>query len=424
MEIEKIVNLIKTKQKVGKNNFDELIENYTSGNISDDDILPVVQAIYKYDLSDEDLFYLTNAMKNSGGTLDLTKLGQVVDKHSTGGVSDTTTIILVPICATLGTKMLKLSGRSLGFTGGTCDKLEAFFGYKTDIDINTAMELVSKNGGCMLTSSLSLAPADKKLYALRDKTGLVDNISLIASSVMSKKLASGADIIVLDVKYGNGAFMPSKYMAKRLGKKMKKIGTLAGKKVKVVYGNMNQPLGYNIGSKLETMEAIRVLSGKEKGNLYTESVRLASICVALDKHISLSKAKNMVENVINNGSALEKLKTMALEQGGNLDLFSEEYPAPTFVVNSPFSGKVCYYKTKELGKLANTIEKTSRIEYAKATKNKSKRIQNNIPAFGIITTKKLGDKVNLGEPLFYVYANDDKNENELRYKLLSSIIIK
>lgn len=424
MEIEKIVNLIKTKQKIGKQIFDELISAYTLDNISDEEILPVIQAIYKYDICDEDLFYLTDAMKNSGQTLDLSSLGQVVDKHSTGGVSDTTTIILVPICATLGTKMLKLSGRSLGFTGGTCDKLEAFSGYKTDIDIPSAIELTKQNGGCMLTSSLSLAPADKKIYALRDKTGLVDNVSLIASSVMSKKLASGANIIVLDVKYGNGAFMPTKYMAKRLGKKMKKIGTLAGKKVKVVYGNMNQPLGYNIGSKLETMEAIRVLSGKEKGNLYKESVKLASICVALDKHISTSKAKRMVEDVINNGSALEKLKTMVKAQGGSDELFSEEYPTSTFVIRSPFMGKVCYYKTKDIGKLANNIEKSSLSEFAKTSKNKKNTNKQKTPCYGIITTKKLGDKVSINEPLFYVYAKDEKDKLEIQYKLLSSIIIK
>lgn len=410
MEIEKIVNLVKTKQKIGKDAIDNLIHCYTIGEISDEQILPFVQAVYDYDICDEDLFYLTDAMKNSGDVLDLKSLGQVVDKHSTGGVSDTTTIILVPICATIDTKMLKLSGRSLGFTGGTCDKLETFLGYKTDIELDKAIELVRQNGGCMMTSSLSIAPADKKLYALRDKTGLVDNISLIASSVMSKKLAGGADIIVLDVKYGNGAFMPTKKLAKKLGQKMVAIGKLAGKKVKIVYGQMNQPLGFNIGSKLETMEAIKVLKGEEKGKLYCDSVRLASICVALDKHIPYLCAKHKVKKVIKSGQALEKLKIMVKSQGGSLDLFNESYSKPSFIVKASQSGKVAMYHTKELGEIATQIEMEA---------NKDKSL-----CLGIITTKKLGDKVKKGEPLFYVFTKDNKQNKDIENKLNECIVIK
>ncbi len=412
MGTKEITNMIKNKQPLGKNVIDNVIKSYCDNTISDDEILPIIKAIYDNDISDQDLFYLTDAMKNSGHTLDLSELGQVVDKHSTGGVSDTTTIILVPICAVLGTKMLKLSGRGLGFTGGTCDKLEAFSGYKTDIDLNDAIDLVKKNGGCMMTSSLEIAPADKKIYTLRNKTGLVDNVSLIASSIMSKKLASGADIIVLDVKYGNGAFMPNLKMAKKLGNKMKKIGTLAGKKIKIVYGKMSQPLGYNIGPKLETMEAIKVLEGKEKGNLYKDSVRLASLCVSLDKHIPYLFAKHKVIKTIKDKTALEKLKVMVKSQGGSLELFDEEYKEPTLIVKSKINGKVKGYNTKDLGEIV--------CEMGTNARNSNDKIDYNL---GIITTKKIGKKVKIGDILFKIYAKDLLQAKEVEQKLLQTIFI-
>ena len=412
MDTKEIANMIKSKQPLGKDLIDNVIKSYCNNTISDDEILPIIKAIYDNDISDQDLFYLTDAMKNSGHTLDLNELGQVVDKHSTGGVSDTTTIILVPICAVLGTKMLKLSGRGLGFTGGTCDKLEAFSGYKTDIDLNDAIDLVKKNGGCMMTSSLEIAPADKKIYTLRNKTGLVDSVSLIASSIMSKKLASGADIIVLDVKYGNGAFMPNLKMAKKLGNKMKKIGTLAGKKIKIVYGKMSQPLGYNVGPKLETMEAIKVLEGKEKGNLYKDSVHLASLCVSLDKHIPYLFAKHNVVKAIKDKTALEKLKVMVKSQGGSLELFNEEYKEPTLIVKSKITGKVKGYNTKDLGEIV--------CEMGTNARNLNDKIDYNL---GIITTKKIGEKVKVGDILFKIYAKDLLQAKEVEQKVLQTIFI-
>lgn len=413
MNTKEIAKKIAQKEPLGKNLIDNFITSYCNGKISDDEILPIIKAIYENDISDQDLFFLTDAMKNSGHTLDLKELGQVIDKHSTGGVSDTTTIILVPICAVLGTKMLKLSGRGLGFTGGTCDKLEAFCGYKTDIDLKDAINLVKRNGGCMMTSSLEIAPADKKIYSLRNKTGLVDNVSLIASSIMSKKLASGANIIVLDVKYGNGAFMPNLKIAKKLGNKMKRIGELAGKKVKIVYGKMSQPLGYNIGPKLETMEAIKVLEGKEKGNLYKDSVRLASICVSLDKHIPFFWAKHKVIKTIKDKTALEKLKVMVKSQGGSLELFGEDYSKPTLVTKSNIGGKVKGYNTKVLGEIVCEMGTNARTANDKIDYN-----------LGVITTKKIGDKVKIGDDLFKIYAKDLVQAKEVEKKLLSTILIK
>lgn len=404
--IENIIEKIQTKQQVGQQLIDRLINAYTLGKISDEQFLPVVKAIYDNGLSDEDLFYLTNAMMNSGEVLDLSCLGKVVDKHSTGGVSDTTTLILVPVCACLGVTMFKMSGRALGFTGGTCDKLECFAGYKTDIEIEKAINLAKQNGGCMITSSMQLAPADKKIYALRDKTGLVDNISLIASSIMSKKLASGANTIVLDVKYGNGAFMPTLRQAKLLAQKMEAIGKLSGKKIKSVFGKMDEPLGYNIGPRLETLEAIEVLNGK-KGLLYNDSVKLASWCVALYKDISYLHAKLLVKKVIKNGKALEKLKQLVKSQGGSLELFSQKLPAPTLKVFSQKNGKFYFTNTKLLGQIVADLTHECGVEFSK---------QNFV---GVKTMFKNKATTKKGDCLFEIYCSSLEQAKSVSKKLQS-----
>ena len=404
--LEKVTKKIKNKQEVSQAEIDEVISLYCENKISDEEILPFVKAIYYFGLSDKALYYLTNAMEHSGEILDLSDLGQVVDKHSTGGVSDTTTIVIAPVCACLGSKMLKLSGKALGFTGGTVDKLACFEGYRTECDLDEAKEHVRKNGACVLTSSQNIATADKKIYALRDRTNLIDNIPLIASSIMSKKLAGGTDIIVIDVKYGNGAFMPTKKDAKMLGKKMYTIGTNAGKIVKNVFTKSNQPLGYNIGPKLEAMEAIEILKGQKNNTLlYKSCVHLAAVCVALDQKIKYSKAKKMVKKVIENGDALNKLKVMVADQGGKLDLFDEKYPAPTLVVNSIKNGKLKKYNTKEVGNIAASLSRQG-FEY------------------GIITFAKIGDKIKKDAPLFNIYAKDEVAAQFAAQRLLECVEIK
>lgn len=410
--IKELVNKINTKQELGKEPIFNLIEKYCKEEYSDEQILPFIEAVYNNGLCDKDLFYLTDAMKNSGDVLDLTELGAVADKHSTGGVSDTTTIVIAPICAVLGTKMLKLSGRGLGFTGGTCDKLESFSGYQTDLDLDKAMNLVKQNGACMITSSKNIAPADKKIYALRNRTGLVDNIQLIASSIMSKKLASGADVIVLDVKYGNGAFMPNKKQAKLLGKKMKAIGELAGKKIKIVLGKMNQPLGYNVGPMLETMEAIEILKGQKNTPLYKDSVNLATLCVSLNKNISYRKAKKQVIEAITSGQALEKLKTMVNSQGGSLDLFEQEYSTPTLIVKSSKVGKIHSFNTKEIGSLVGKL--------GTVKMNDDDEIHYE---YGIRTFHKLGDMVDTNTDILHIYAPNIDIANQLAKDLLNCINI-
>ena len=407
MEIlEKVTKKIQNKQDVNQQEFDEVIDLYCKNKVSDEEFLPFVQAIYYFGINDKELYFLTNSMQKSGKQLDLSELGQVVDKHSTGGVSDTTTIVVAPICASLGTKMLKLSGKALGFTGGTADKLEMFDGYQTEIEIEKAIELVKQNGACMLTTSKDIAPADKKIYALRDKTGLVDNIPLIASSIMSKKLAGGADIIVIDVKYGNGAFMQTKKDAKRLAKKMKAIGKNGGKVIKNVMTKADQPLGYNIGPRLEAIEAIEILKGKKYNSLlYKACLHLATICVKLDKRISYHKAKKQVKQVLQNGTALNKLKEMVTSQGGKLDLFDADYGEPTLVVKSQKVGKVKKYNTKELGNIANGLCKDS-------------------ANYGVVTFAKLGCKVDTNTTLFNIYAKDSTIAEITAQKLLECVEIR
>ena len=402
--IKEIVNKIKTKQQLTKNEISNIISLYCNEKLTDEQILPFIKAIYDYGISDKSIYYLTDAMLNSGKIIDLKSLKRVVDKHSTGGVSDTTTIVITPVCACLNTKMLKLSGRALGFTGGTADKLETFNGYKTDIPISTAIDLVKKNNGVIMTTSAEIAPADKKIYDLRHKNGLVDNIPLIASSIMSKKLACGCDIIVLDVKYGNGAFMKTKKDAKALGKKMKAIGKFSGKTIKIIYGKMNQPLGYNVGAKLETMEAIEILSNKKINTpLYRDCVRLAATCISLDKKIPYFVSKLKVKKVLKSGLALDKLKTMVFCQGGSLDLFNKNYDTPTLVVNSSVSGKVIGFNTQQIGHLVSKQQNAN---------------------YGIITFHKIGDKVKANEPLFYIYDKDKNSAELLSKKLLKCIYIK
>ena len=409
--IEEFVNKIESKQPVGETLFNQVIEKYTNGEFTDTQFLPVVRAIYLHGLCDQDLYFLTQAMTRSGKVLDLSSLGKVIDKHSTGGVSDTTTLVVVPICASLNVTMFKMSGRALGFTGGTCDKLECFEGYNTDIELDSALKLAKQNGACMLTSSEEIAPADKKIYALRDKTGLVDNIPLIASSIMSKKLASGADMILLDVKYGNGAFMPTKLQAKKLASKMKKIGTLHGKKVKIVYGNMNQPLGNNIGPRLESFEAIQVLKG-EKNSLYYDCAKLASKCVAMYKHIPYFLAKRQVVNAIKSGQALEKFKVLIQSQHGSLKLFDECMPQSSLKIYAQKNGKFYYTSTKRLGMIASSLVNACGHEFSK---------QNFV---GITTNFKNGQKVHKADCIFEIYAPDDKIPADIEAQLADCFVIK
>ena len=302
--------------------------------------------------------------------------------------------------------MLKLSGRGLGFTGGTIDKLEAFSGFNVGIDIDTAKDLVQKNGACVISATANLAPADKKLYALRDTTSTVESLPLIASSVMSKKLASGANAIVLDVKYGDGAFMKTKKSAEELAKLMVKIGQNAGKKMDYTVGDMNEPLGYNIGNRLEAYEAIELLSGKT-GKLRNETLNLASKCISLGLNITKQEALTMATNVVDNGQALQKLKQMVKAQGGNLNLFRGLGMKPTLTIKATKTGTLKKINCSELGFLVGLMG---------ATRQKiTDIIDYNV---GIKTFHKLGDSINTGDVLFEIFAKNKVQANEFAQKFV------
>lgn len=382
------------------------VDGYTCDTIPDYQASSLLMAIKLKGMDEKETFYLTKAMLETGEVLDLSSLGYVVDKHSTGGVSDTTTLAIAPIVACCGVKALKLSGKGLGHTGGTIDKLMAFDGLNTNLSIPQAMEITKKVGTCVISATLNLAPADKKLYALRDATSTVDSIPLIASSVMSKKLASGANAIVLDVKYGNGAFMKTKKEAVELAKLMVSIGKQYGRKMDCVVGDMNEPLGYNIGNTLESYEAIEVLQGKQ-GKLTNAVLELASKCIALGLNINQEKAQKMAIDAIKSGKALQKFKEMVKAQGGSTKLFNGLKLKPTLKVIAQNDGILKKIDTERLGTLVGQM--------GASRQTIDDVIDINV---GVKTFHKLGDKICKGDTLFEIYAKNKSQANEFAPKLL------
>lgn len=400
MDIKKIIEKKSNNKPLTKEEIEFFVNGYTNGQITDYQASALLMAIKILGMNEAETFALTNAMLHSGDIIDLTDLGMVVDKHSTGGISDTTTLALAPICACCGIKMLKLSGRGLGFTGGTIDKLEAFDGFNVALAINDAKQLVEQNGACVISATANLAPADKKLYALRDTTATVASLPLIASSIMSKKLASGASAIVLDVKYGDGAFMKTKKSAEELAKLMVKIGAKAGKKMDYVIGDMNEPLGYNIGNRLEAYEAIELLSGKQ-GKLRNETLKLASKCIALGKGITEQHALTLAIEAVDSGKALSKFKSMIKAQGGSLSLFKGLSMKPTFVVKAQQNGVLKKINCSELGSLVGKLGATRQkltdiIDYK----------------VGVKTFHKLGEEIHVGDVLFEIFAKNKEQAKE------------
>lgn len=315
----RMYDVIEKKRDGGKLTREEIefwINGYVKGEIPDYQVSSLLMAIFFRGLDDEELTNLTLIMANSGDITDLSEIkGVKVDKHSTGGVGDKTTLIVGPIAASLGCKVAKMSGKGLGFTGGTADKLESIKGYKINISKEDFIKQVNDIGISLISQSGNMAPADKKLYALRDVTATVESIPLIASSIMSKKIASGADKIVLDVKLGSGAFMKNLDDARALSQKMVNIGKLAKKETVAVITNMDIPLGNNVGNSLEVIEAIETLKGNGPKDLLEISIVLASLMVALSKSISQEEAKLQVINSIQNGDAYNKLKELVKAQG-------------------------------------------------------------------------------------------------------------
>ncbi|MDY4079042.1 MAG: pyrimidine-nucleoside phosphorylase [Clostridium sp.] len=405
-------------KELSKEEIDYFVNGFTKGEIPDYQASALLMAIYFNKMNKRETSDLTLAMANSGDLLSLDKIeGIKVDKHSTGGVGDKTTILLAPLVASCGIPVAKMSGRGLGHTGGTIDKLESFKGFSVNLPEEKFIENVNKHKIALVAQTGHLAPADKKIYALRDVTATVDNMSLIASSIMSKKIASGADAIVLDVKVGEGAFMKTPREARALAQEMVDIGNNVGRQTIAIISDMDQPLGYAIGNSLEVIEAINTLKGNGPKDLLELTLTLGSYMLILGKKASsFEEGYNMLLENIKNGKALEKLKEFVKAQGGDEkyidDINSFEKASFIIEVKAEKSGIISKIHAEKLGLIA--------MELGAGRITKESEIDLSV---GIVLNKKRGDKVNKGEILAYIHANDmEKGERALK-KLLNAIEI-
>ena len=375
-------------------------------------------AIYFQKMNKRETADLTLAMAHSGDVLDLSSIkGIKVDKHSTGGVGDTTTLVLGPMVASLGIPVAKMSGRGLGHTGGTIDKLESFKGFSVEMSEEKFVENVNKIKLVVGGQTGNLAPADKKLYALRDVTATVDNVSLIASSIMSKKIAAGADCIVLDVKVGEGAFMKNKEEAFELAEEMVEIGKKVNRTTVAIISDMDQPLGFSVGNALEVKEAIDTLNGSGPQDLYELCLTLGSHMVVLaQKAKDMKEARKMLIHAVESGKALEKLKEFVAAQGGDPSYVdnTEKFSKAEFIipVNSDREGFVTKIHAENIGLIA------MELGAGRATKDDIIDL-----AVGVVLNKKRGDKVTKGEPLAYVHANSMEKAEKAVKDILANYVI-
>ncbi|MDU0481870.1 pyrimidine-nucleoside phosphorylase [Staphylococcus chromogenes] len=394
-----------------------IIDGYTKGEIPDYQMSSLAMAIYFQDMTDEERAALTMAMVESGDQIDLSNIeGIKVDKHSTGGVGDTTTLVLAPLVATLGIPVAKMSGRGLGHTGGTIDKLESVEGFHVEISEDEFIQLVNEAKIAVIGQTGNLTPADKKIYALRDVTGTVNSIPLIASSIMSKKIAAGADAIVLDVKTGKGAFMQTVDDAEALAHAMVKIGNQVGRQTMAIISDMNQPLGRAIGNALELKEAIDTLKGEGPEDLTELVLTLgAQMVVLAQKAETLEDARAQLQSVIDNGAAVEKFKTFLSNQGGDASVVDDPSKLPTakytFELPAKQSGVVSEMVANEIG-IASMM-----LGAGRQTKEDDIDL-----AVGLVLHKKIGDKVSEGESLLTIYANQE-DVAAVKQKLYENITI-
>lgn len=416
----RMVDIIEKKrdgQELTKAEINFVITGYTNGTVPDYQMSALAMAIYFKDMTNQEITDLTMAMVESGEQIDLSAIhGIKVDKHSTGGVGDTTTLVLAPLVAAVGVPVAKMSGRGLGHTGGTIDKLEAIKGFNVEISNDEFIQLVNRDQVAVVGQSGDLAPADKKLYGLRDVTGTVDSIALIASSIMSKKIAAGADAIVLDVTTGDGAFMKNEKDAERLAKTMVQIGKLANRQTMAIISDMSQPLGLAIGNSLEVKEAIDALKGEGPADLMEMVYVLGSQMVVLAKQAdTLEEARELLKEAIQSGAATTKFKEMIRNQGGDDSIVDrpENLPQAEFVIELPAkeSGYISEMVADQLGIAAMLLgagrrTKEDTIDYS----------------VGLMLHKKVGNSVTAGEPLVTVYANSQAID-DVKAKIYENIFI-
>lgn len=413
MNILNIIAKKRDKYNLSKDEIDYFVKEYTNGNVTDYQAAALVMAIYINGMNEKEITDLTLAMAYSGDVLDLSSLGEVIDKHSTGGVGDKITLILMPIIASLGIPVAKMSGRGLGFTGGTVDKLESIPGYTTNLEVNKFIEKVKQIGISLIGQTLNLAPADKKMYALRDTINCTQSIPLIASSIMSKKIASGANKIVIDVTCGSGAFMKSLNEAKELASLMTKIGELAGKETVCIITDMDEPVGNAVGNILEVIEAIDVLKGnsmpRDIENIITELG--ANMLILAGKVNKIEEGKAKILQNIQNGLAYKKFLELVESQGGDISYLEDtnKFEKAKFIVPiiADTTGKITKLDAYTIGNLsvylgAGRVKKDDEID----------------KSVGFILNKKIGDEVTKGDILGYIHSN---NEGKAKYVLAQKI---
>ena len=397
-----IIDRKKNGEELTKSEIEYFVGGFTRGEIPDYQASALLMAIWFCGMNDRELADLTLSMAHSGDMINLDAVdGFTVDKHSTGGVGDKTTLIVAPAVAACGGKVAKMSGRGLGFTGGTIDKLESIPGFNTSVGEKEFIDNVNKIGLCIAGQTGEIAPADKKIYALRDVTATVDSIPLIASSIMSKKLAAGSKGIVLDVKCGSGAFMKTYEDAKLLAEKMTAIGQRAGRKTIALITNMDIPLGRAVGNALEVKEAVKILKNEQKDELYEVSVALAAHMLSLVNSKDIYECEKMVCLAIENGSALEKLKEAVGAQGGDISYIDD---TSKFIDTS-----VCIEYKAEKGGYINKID-AQKIGRASVLLGAGREKKDDVRDFGagIYLCKKTGDEVREGDTVARLYTN--KNE--------------
>jgi len=425
MNIIDIIDKKRIGQELKEEEIKFFIEGYTKGEIADYQAAALIMAICINGMNSDEILAMTMAMAESGEKLDLSDISDVVvDKHSTGGVGDKVTLIISPIIAAMGVPVAKMSGRGLGITGGTVDKLQSIPAYRTDISIEEFKQNVKEIGISLISQTMDLAPADKKIYALRDTIAAVNSIPLIASSIMSKKIAAGSNKIVIDVTYGSGAFMKNKLQAKRLAKAMKEIWKGKDKQISCVISKMDQPLGYSVGNTLEVIETVNALQGK-----MSEDLReiVFAMCIQMLKLAGRKESETKLENeiweVINTGKAFNKFVELAQRQGADAsylyDLNKFEKAPIIIPVISEKTGFVKKLNAEKVGKIS--------VDLGAGRKQKEDEIDKRV---GIVLCKKIGDEVKEGECLAYIHANTSDNietkveELKSAYKIVDEVIVK
>lgn len=417
MNILSIIAKKRDKKTLTKEEIDYFIKEYTKGTITDYQAAALIMAIYINGMTNEEITNLTISMANSGETLDLSDISDsIVDKHSTGGVGDKITLILMPIISAIGIPVAKMSGRGLGYTGGTSDKLESIPGYNVNLSIEEFKENIKEIGISLITSSLNLAPADKKIYALRDTIACTANIPLIASSIMSKKIAAGANKILIDITCGKGAFMKNIREAKELANMMIKIGRLAGKEVRCVITNMNEPTGHAIGNSLEVIEAIGALKGEIPEDIKEIVLALGTQMILMSgQSQDTAEAEKMILEAINSGKAYEKFKELVAKQGGDISYIeqTDKFPKAKHIIPvfAEERGALKEIDTEMIGNIS--------VYLGAGRTRKEDKIDHQA---GIIMNQRIGNVVEVGQVLAYIHTNDE-NKIEGALKNLKNAFI-